>query len=223
MTLAELIAVFRADTRDDAAPYLWSDTDVTRWLNEAQDEAAIRARLLFDADTPAYCQIAVLSGTRTYSVDAKVTEIVHAELEDGGGDTHPVDIFTDIGLDRVNPGWRDDDPRCPEALIHRGSTVTFDVEPDANYTLNLEVYRLSAAPMAVSGDSPEIAEVHHRHLINWAMYRGYGVPDTDGYNAGMEKARLKDFEDYFGPRPTADLRKQGNASRVVHARFGHGF
>lgn len=223
MTLAQLIAVFRADTRDDAAPYLWSDTDVTRWLNEAEEEAAIRARLLFDTDTPAYCQVAVISGTRTYGVDGKVIEIVHAELVDGGGDTHPVDIFTDIGLERVNPTWREDDPRCPEALIHRDKSVTFDVEPDANYTLNLEVYRLPVASMTATTDSPEIADAHHLHLVKWAIHRAYGVPDTDGYNAGLKQASFDEFEGYFGPRPNADLRKYRNAARVVHARFGYGF
>ena len=46
MTLEELIASFREDSNDELEPYLWGDEAVTRWLNEAQDEAAVRGRLL---------------------------------------------------------------------------------------------------------------------------------------------------------------------------------
>ena len=53
MTLEELIASFREDATDKVGPYLWEDETVTRWLNEAQDEAAVRARLLLDDSTPA--------------------------------------------------------------------------------------------------------------------------------------------------------------------------
>ena len=62
MTLEELIASFREDSTDKLEPYLWEDETVTRWLNEAQDEAAVRGRLLLDDSTPAVTQIAVTAG-----------------------------------------------------------------------------------------------------------------------------------------------------------------
>ena len=75
MTLAELIAALRTDADDLVAnPYLWSDAELTRWANEAEQEAALRAKLLFDASTTAVCQIAVLAGTTSYALHAKVQD-----------------------------------------------------------------------------------------------------------------------------------------------------
>jgi len=86
MTLAELIAAFRTDADDLVAnPYLWSDAELTRWANEAEQEAALRAKLLFDASTMAVCQIAVLAGTTSYALHAKVHDVEHARTIDSGG------------------------------------------------------------------------------------------------------------------------------------------
>lgn len=51
MNLTTLLAEFRERAGDTETPYLWSDARATAWLNEAQDEAAIRKRLLFDRTT----------------------------------------------------------------------------------------------------------------------------------------------------------------------------
>ena len=72
MTLGELIASFREDATDKVETYLWEDEAVTRWLNEAQDEAAVRGRLLLDDSTPAVTTIAVNAGQASYQLHAKV-------------------------------------------------------------------------------------------------------------------------------------------------------
>jgi hypothetical protein len=77
MNLEDLIASFREDSTDKLEPYLWEDETVTRWLNEAQDEAAVRGRLLLDDSTPAVTTIAVSAGQASYQLHAKVYEIAH--------------------------------------------------------------------------------------------------------------------------------------------------
>ncbi|MDN5539966.1 MAG: hypothetical protein L0H08_23745, partial [Comamonas sp.] len=77
MNLEDLIASFREDSSDEVEPYLWGDDTVTRWLNEAQDEAAVRGRLLLDDSTPAVTTIAVSAGQASYQLHAKVYEIAH--------------------------------------------------------------------------------------------------------------------------------------------------
>ena len=52
MTLLEL-PQFRSDAKDTVATYLFGDLEVIGWLGEAEEEACIRARLLFDDATAA--------------------------------------------------------------------------------------------------------------------------------------------------------------------------
>ena len=46
MTLEDLIHRFRVLSLDNVTPPFWADEDVIDWLNEAQNEACIRARLI---------------------------------------------------------------------------------------------------------------------------------------------------------------------------------
>ena len=46
MTLEDMIRRFRVAARDTVEPFLFPTEDVTDWLNEAQNEACIRARLI---------------------------------------------------------------------------------------------------------------------------------------------------------------------------------
>ena len=55
MTLEELIAAHRRDTDDLQPDYLSSDADITYWLNEGEQEAALRARLIHDTSGLHYC------------------------------------------------------------------------------------------------------------------------------------------------------------------------
>ncbi len=211
MNLGQLRDEFRLIAKDAVLPYKWADDDVNAWMNEGEREVCIRARLLFDKITPTYCEIAVAAGTREYAVDAKVTDIVSASLVDVDDNTYPLRILTRGWLDHQAPTWREDDAGRPKAIMHYDKHVEFNIEPDAVYTLKLETYRLPVADMAADVDAPEIATIHHIHLVKWALHRAYGIQDADTYDKDAEARYLGEFTALFGPRPGADLRKQQNA------------
>ena len=62
MTVAEFIERFRLEMADNAAPYLWSDEEIVAYLNEAVDEACIRASLIEDSTTPVVCVLPLVPG-----------------------------------------------------------------------------------------------------------------------------------------------------------------
>ena len=62
MNLEQLIQQFRVDADDLVQPYLWPDEWVAQWLTEAQNEAAIRGRLIYEAANAAVSQIAAKNG-----------------------------------------------------------------------------------------------------------------------------------------------------------------
>ena len=213
MTLAELIAAFRTDADDLVAnPYLWSDAELTRWANEAEQEAALRAKLLFDASTTAVCQIAVLAGTTSYALHAKVHDVEHARTIDSGGTVTRLTLTDRIELERVRPDWRYE-TREPRALIRYDGRIELDCIPDANYTLKLEVHRLPLLDMAIDADIPEIAPIHHRHLVKWMLHRAYERPDSETRDPDKSERAEKEFTKVFGRRPDADLRRAQQANR----------
>ena len=212
MTLAELIASFRADADDLVSPYLWSAPDLTRWANEAEQEAALRANLLFDASTQAVCQIAIVAGTTSYALHAKVHDVEHARIIDAAGNVTKLAILDRIELERIRPDWRYE-TRPPRALVRYDGRIEVDCIPDASYTLRLEVHRLPMTDMAADASTPEISAVHHRHLVHWMLHRAYARPDSETRDPGKSASAEAEFSKMFGRRPDADLRRAQQANR----------
>jgi hypothetical protein len=213
MNLDQLEASFRVDADDVAKPHLFSSTDVIGWLNEAQDEACIRGKLIFDKTTDKICTIEADPETGSvYPINEAINEIVHATITDANGCITTLGIKDRIELDRIRPSWRTTTQR-PVNIIHRDNTIEFDSVLDQAYTLNLEVHRLPLCKMVKEADKPEINLVHHKFLIYWALHRAYLKPDADTFNQDESDKALFKFEQYFGERPSADMRKAENADR----------
>lgn len=215
MTLVDLIAQFRSDSDDRVAPYLSSDDDVTLWLNEAEEEAALRANLIHDATTAAVCSIAVTAGVNVYPLHEAVFDITNAYFTPAGS-TNVITLgLTDrIEQDRVRPGWRrlTEEPR---QAIQNDTNIELACLPSTAGTLALECYRAPLDKMANDADSPEIGRAHHRHLVLWALHRHYSRPDADIFNPqGASKAETE-FTRVFGLRPDADLRRSFQANRPM--------
>lgn len=208
MNLADLIAAYRSDAVDNALPYLASDSDLTIWFAEAQEEACIRARLIYDTSTLAICKVQVTAGTRSYPLHAAVFEIAFATLTDGNGEVSKLDQMDRVELTRISPDWRLKTER-PKFLIHDDTRIELAFTPDQDYELTIEAYRLPLQPIA---NGLEIAGAHHRRLVDWALYRAYSRPDADLQDAEKAGNALANFEAYFGLRPDVDLRKATQAN-----------
>lgn len=225
MTLEDLIASFRVDADDQSrsvngstSDLLWQDDDVTRWFNEAVEEAALRKRLIFDDTTPDVCQIAVLEGVSGYPLNPALVEITAAFLHTAGSERVIRLYATDRDeMDRIRPDWRTD--RCtPKYFIQEDTRIYLPGIVDADYTMKLEGYRLPLDDEQMSNDSdvPVIAQAHHRFLVHWATHRAYGKQDADTFDPNRSQLALDAFEKYFGLRPDADLRKDQQANRPHH-------
>lgn len=217
MTLAELIARFRVESNDLVAPYLSSDANITDWLNEAEEEAAIRASLIHDSSTVAVCSIAVTAPTTTYALHASVLDITRAAFTPTGSSAE-VDLYlTDrVEQDRAQAGWRTrvDTPR---QLIQADKTVRLGCIPSVSGALAIECYRLPLAPMAIAtpAGTPEIAGVHHRRLVQWALHKCYSRPDAEIYDPGRAAKAEAEFARVFGLRPDASYRRDSQANRPL--------
>lgn len=207
MTLAELIAQYRIDAHDTSVPYFASDESVTAWLNEAQDEAAIRGRLIHECANEAVCRIALEAGKSVYPLHEALYELDHvAFLPDGATERMPVYLTSSENLDRILYGWRDRGG-IPKFAVQDDGAVRLVPAPGQAGTLILEGYRLPIADMVALTDSPEINGAHHRHLVNWALYRGFSIPDQEMIDPNRAALAERSFTEYFGLRPDCDLRR----------------
>lgn len=217
MTLAELIAQFRVDSDDLAAGQLSSDANITAWLNEAEDEAAIRAQLIHDVSTVAVCSIAVTAPTSVYTLHSAILDITRAVFTPTGSTTEYELYLTDrIEQDRTHPGWRTL-VDIPHEAIQLDTTLQLGCIPSTSGTITLEAHRLPLLPIEDrASESPEIGRVHHRHLVQWALHRCYSRPDTEVFNPNKAATALAEFERVFGLRPGPSYRRDSQANRPQH-------
>mgnify|MGYP000491038622 CR=1 FL=1 len=215
MTSDELIAQFRSDADDNALPPLASNADVLIWLDEGQEEACIRAKLIYEASNAKVCNIAVVAGTSVYPVHAAVLDIMKATFT-ATDSTSPVElVLTDrIELDRIKNGWRRVE-EAPKYLVQDDTKVQFGCIPNVSGTLAIECYRLPLAKIE-DADKPEIGRAHHRHLVQWALHRAFSRPDTELFDAARSEKAFIAFERMFGKHPDANLRRSYSANTPMH-------
>lgn len=214
MTITELIAKFRAETGDTVEPYLWDDEVVTSAFNEAVDEAAIRADLIFDTTTASVCEIALAEGGKAYSLDPSVLRVFSAYTLESGVVNHLTNIDR-FELDRIDSQWRAAESGIPSHVIVDNTSIQIHPPPDADRTLYLEVFRLplDTEKMTEYNGSPVIALAHHRQLYHWALNVAYGKRDVSMFDPDRAKKHEAEFTDYFGPRPDADLKRKQMTNR----------
>lgn len=208
MTLVQLRTLYRSLARDEALPYLATDATLNTFLNEAHDEAAKRARLIHDDSTTAVCQITTVAATTTYSLHTSLYELTSVRLFTPSDSTEPVELtlVSREWLNKQVPDWRES-TEDPAYAIQQDNTLRIVPVPNAAGLLKLEGLRLPLAAMVADGDAPEINAAHHRHLAQWALYRVFGIPDSEVFDPTKSALALAEFERYFGSPVDSDLRR----------------
>lgn len=203
-TLRQLIEDCREDLDDEVGPFLWSDELLTKHLNEAVEEACIRARLLVESSRADICRIALKAGQAEYLLHPSIIVIRRVVLGDAQG--RPLVRTTSAALDGVCRDWRSEAGR-PEYLVRdrQSRTITLSPIPSEPSELMLTVWRAPAADEVMEGDDdePVIDAIHHRKLVHWACGRAFMKKDVERSSPQEAAMQMGVFEEYFGPRPTA--------------------
>ena len=86
MNSTDLVDQFRSEMSDAAAPFLWSDTLVYGYINDAQRMFCRLTNGIADSRTPAVTQFALIPGTDWYDLHKGVLKIRTATRSDSGRD-----------------------------------------------------------------------------------------------------------------------------------------
>ena len=240
MTLGDLIDVFRARAFDTKEPYLWSDAEVREFADDAENEAAERARLIKDSTTTAICQVAVVANTAAYALDSRVISVERAKLD---SQSVPLVLSSTQAMDQ-NMGVRPRDWRASssnwvggiaggwEARQGTPNTAVLDAEgpgwklmlspiPTKADTLRLQVYRLPLVALSTSeANTPEIPLRLHIRLVDWMVYRAYSKQDAETFDREKAAQAEATFTSAFGQRIDANARRkqEDRTSSVVQFR-----
>jgi hypothetical protein len=192
MNLAAIRKESRFRLKDEAKQgKFWSDEWLDGVINEAEQEACIRARLIEDSSSEA-SSLEITTDEKRYTLHTSVIDVLSCELASRPG--HPI------------AGW---------TLTE--TELVFDEFPTADDTLLMTVIRLPLKSMVKDSDSPEIRPHHHLRLIDWVEFRAYGIHDADGFDPQGSANGYARFEASFGVRPTANVQRKHRrkTARVV--------
>lgn len=208
MNLQALIKQYRLAAHDAIEPYFVADTDLVELFNEAEQEAALRGRLLHESANPDVCQIVIQPGQASYPLHSALYELTHIRFQkDGDSRSQEIQLSSTEELDRITPQWRERSG-MPLYAVQDDTTIRLVPSPEYSGTLYLEGYRLPMAAMEdMELDKPEINPAHHRHLYQWVLHRVFSIPDAEIFDPARARAAEQAFTDYFGARPDSDLRR----------------
>jgi len=121
-------------------------------FNQAQRELNHETRAIASSS-----DIAVVSGTRTYTLPADFLDFDREapQFVDSGGTYYKLQVVEPAYLDRILPGWQDEDLQTgsPTHLFVRGGEITVYPTPDADGTLKLP-YLVEPDELATEADVP---------------------------------------------------------------------
>lgn len=209
MKLGELVDRFRVAANDKVEPYFNEDKDVIAWLNDAVDEACIRARLVHEHSNRDVCEIEVTTGSSQYQLHESLYEISFIAFDANDGScARSVELVSPEYLDRCYyENWRSMIGR-PRYAIQSETSIQLVPTPDQDGTLRLNGYRLPLSRMEALDDSPtDLHVAQHVHLIEWALHKSFSIPDTEFFDPNRSQIAEIKFENVFGIRPNSDMRR----------------
>jgi hypothetical protein len=194
----EIDREFRRQIKDQAKPYLISAEQSLFFLNQAQREAARRARLLVDSTTDDVARYAVAAGEPLVTLSAKVISIRRARL---ASSARPLTKRTVRQMDEEFPGWDGAGTGSqPFVLVvdYQTDAAWLYPAPQSADTLLMTVTREPLKALADDDDQPETAPRYDDGLIEWMKYRAYLVDDVELYDPKQAAHALARFSAEFG-------------------------
>ena len=192
MNATELSDYFRSQVRDEVDPYLWSDSEILVYMNEAQKMFIRLTNGIYDVTSVA-CTVAVTAGQKYSTLHPTVLEIRKAYYVDPAtsykrelriislADTNSLSSV-DYGIYH-NPGIQDTPGEVSYMVVgeERGKVRWINV-PVADATVTLAIARLPLTSLSDIQLTLEVPDEHHVSLIEWMKHLAYNKQDGDAYN-----------------------------------------
>lgn len=211
MKAAQLLKDFRIAVDDDRAPYLFSDEFLLAAADQAQREAARRARIIRDAANPEVCVRNVGVGESFIQLHPSVLRVTYAQLEypipdepEAPKQIAVLGTKTRNDMDTRDYNWRNQSSD-PTIFIPDVSNcaLRFNNKPLRAATLRMEVERMPLGCITKPESAFEIPWQHVPDLVHWLKFKAYSRKDADTEDPAEATRSEAEFERIFGPPTTA--------------------
>jgi len=209
MNSTELLAHFRYEVSDEEAPYLWSDSAVYSWIDEAQKQFC---RDSYGIESARQFKLNIAVASQWYTVNPLILKLRNAINQATGADVPliPVEKMASYGM-------RFDGAVGPiQALItglEKGKLRAYPV-PNATAVVELWTFRLSEDIGAATDF--EIDPQHVLNLLPWVKYRAYSVHDSEVYDPARAEKYKATFAGYCARALLEQSRLNHTAGSVVY-------
>ena len=197
MTVDDLIVDFRDEADDSKLPYLWPDDALIRYANDAQLEAAVRARFFLDSTVT----VKVKANTGIAVLPPRVIQVRGARVI--GNDLRLCPTYR-RDMD-CWPGWEDEHgDACRFIRDYTAGRLRLHPIPLVDIVVRLTALLGPAEPLTAGGEL-EIPVQFQRSLVFWMLHRAFSKRDSGGDARDDKLARYYEekFTEAFGPRRAA--------------------
>lgn len=238
MTLEDLISELRenilhdrSDRTEGDTDLMWTDATLVRYINEAQNRFARKTYVLRDGTTPEATRITLVEGQDEYPLHPSVMAVISAQIEGerralartgysvlAGQIDSTQNTFDSTFASTIPPGRplaysTDETFSESDAGMIEATTLRVYPVPDmdsAGTVLRLRVIRAPLYPLSLRrlNARPEIPEIYHLDMLDWAAYLALRVVDLD---AGLPNRAMEfraSFEQHVKEARQETLRKR---------------
>lgn len=212
MNVETVLDVFRTEVNDISTPYLWADTEVYRYMNDAYVMFCRMTGGVADF-TSDVTRVPVVTGEEVGELDKSILRIVRARRESDKAKV-VVQNIPDEDFEFPSQTGR---VSAMTMGVERGKCV-WDKVPAEDDVVLLNVYRLPLREIVDSGDDDfeldDVEPEHHLHLVHWMKHLAYLKNDADTFDKKKSIESREIFEAYCR-QVKADWERYKHKTRIV--------
>jgi hypothetical protein len=223
MELRELIDELRSNRLDDTvAKYLWTDEELTGYLNDAVRQVCIRQRLLVESTNTSITQYTLTAGQKLFALHPSILAVRTLRTVESDGTQHDcLEGKTVRWVRERHPRFETWDNGRPHYWIpdYQQNAILLDRGCDNVQTVNLTCWRmpLDIEKLDVNDmtSEPCVSEIFHLDLCDWATYRAFQKKDAEALDDGRSDKAAESFNAKIGPLPSAAAIRLWGISPVI--------
>lgn len=206
MEISEVIEEFRSQVADQAVPFLFSDTEILRWLVDAQDMFVRGIGGIADGSTTNLIDVSVIADEPFSSFSPYILRIRSGRLLTA---QKPVEFIheADLELKRQcdygfqRPSLLDDTDTGVVSYGILGITdkqIRWYKVPETDDICRLHIFRLPFPRIVDEDDEKnclEIDEQYHLDLILWMKHKAYSKEDAETYDKTLAENNKRLFDE----------------------------
>ena len=182
MNSTELLEYFRLQVMDNVRnPYLWSDSEIITYMNEAQSMFCRLTDGIADATTREVIAVPIVTGEIFAETHPSILHFRTASMVSTGNE---LDIKNHTDIHK----WTNQTGSVTQLIIGlQDNLVRWNYTPAVDDEVNLLVYRLPLEDITDVDQDLEIDIRHHVSLVEWMKKLAYSKQDTETFDTDASK------------------------------------